>query len=231
MTDPVETEDKSILEFILLDYLGPVSVILRDKLVESFMAQLTEQPKSGNLIVHINPCRVAETPRNEWNGKSLTSMGVLQGEVSNASRSGTVISFSRTASSQFLINAQYAPPEPPACICNFAAFASKLVSPYRATFRGQIANVMPLDYNEKSIPKRKFSLVDPNGAWFTCWAMHQNATEKCLVNGNEVVLYFGTGRGVLGGNVPSVYFMKNACIVLVTKHLFPWPLRTEVELQ
>ena len=73
--------------------------------------------------------------------------------------------------------------------------------------------------------------MDPNGAWLKCWAMHQNATEKSLVNGNEVVLYFGTGRGVLGSNAPSVYLLKNACILLVTKHLFLRPLRTEIELQ
>ena len=156
---------------------------------------------------------------------------MLQGEASNPSRRGTIISFPQTASSQFLTDAKFAAPEPPLCICNFAAFASKMVSPYRATFRGMVANTMSLDYNQNGAPKRKFSLVDPNGAWLPCLALYQNATNKCLVDGNEVVLYFGTGRGVLGGNAPSVYFMKDACIILVTKHLVLWPLRTEVELQ
>ena len=230
-SDAVETEDKSTLEFILLDRLGPVRVLLRDQLVESFMTQLTEQPKNVNLIVSMNPCRVAEVQKNDWNGKLLTSMGMLQGETSNPSRCGTIISFPGCASSQFLTDASFAAPEPPLCICNFAAVASKLVSPYRATFRGMVANMMSLDYNQNGIPKKKFSLVDPNGAWLPCLALYHNATNKVLVDGNEVILYFGTGRGVLGANAPSVYCMRDACILLVSRHTVLWPLRTEIELQ
>ena len=90
---------------------------------------------------------------------------------------------------------------------------------------------MPLGYNQSGVPKKKFLLVDRNGAWLTCWAPNQNAMNKCLVDGFEVVLYFGTGRGSLGGNPPSVYLLKDACIFPITKHLLVWPLRTEIELQ
>ena len=90
---------------------------------------------------------------------------------------------------------------------------------------------MALDYNQTGIPKKKFSLVDPNGAWLPCLALYHNAKNKVLVDGNEVILYFGTGRGVLGANAPSVYCMRDACILLVSRHTVLWPLRTEIELQ
>ena len=80
VTEQLETEDKAVLQFTLLDRTGPVCVVLRDKLVDSFMQQLTEQPKDVNLIVSLIPCRVGEPNKNDWNGKLLTAMGVLQGE-------------------------------------------------------------------------------------------------------------------------------------------------------
>ena len=214
-----------------MDQTGPVLVILRDKVADSFLAQLTEQPKNTSLLVSLTPCRVGEQQKNDWNGTLLTPMGMLQSESMNASRSGTIITFPQTPTSTFLQQTQYAAPDATMCISNFGAFASKFVSPFRATFRGMIVNVMALDYNQAGTPKKKFALVDRNGAWINCWAMHQNAMHNCLTDGYEIVLYFGIGRGNLGSCPPAVYFLKDACILPVTKHLFQWPLRTEVEVQ
>ena len=125
----------------------------------------------------------------------------------------------------------YIPPSPPICISNFSSVASKMTPPFRANFRGMVQNLMDLDVSLSGVNKRKFKLVDLNGAWFFCCAHGVNAVHASLSNNSEIVLYFGTGRGAIGSDAAAVYAFKDACIIKVASHAVAWPMRTEIMLQ
>ena len=61
--------------------------------------------------------------------------------------------------------------------------------------------------------KRLFTLVDNAGAWIKCCAIGMPARSLALVNGNEVVLYFCSGRGSLGTSPGMIYLMKDSLVV------------------
>ena len=63
---------------------------------------------------------------------------------------------------------------------------------------------------------RVFDVVDIAGLYITCCAMKHNADSTALRNDNEVVVYFGTGRGPLGNSKGMSYLMKDAFIVGVS---------------
>ena len=64
-------------------------------------------------------------------------------------------------------------------------------------------------------PKTVFALVDEAGTWLRCCALGRNAVSPALVNGNEVVLYFGAGRNGRGSSPGLVWLFKDACVVLL----------------
>ena len=80
------------------------------------------------------------------------------------------------------------------------------------------------DVTQSHNPKRLFDLVDPGGNYIKCVAMAHNSISQALVNQQEVVLYFGTGRGPIGAQPGMLYLMKEAAIFTVGgKKLLPSP--------
>ena len=69
--------------------------------------------------------------------------------------------------------------------------------------------------SQQEASKRTFNLVDDAGMWIRRYALGLSARSRALVNGNEVVLYYGTGRSVLGSSPGMVYFMKDSLVVQV----------------
>ena len=56
-------------------------------------------------------------------------------------------------------------------------------------------------------------LVDGAGMWMRCCALGRCANSLGLNNGNEVILYYGIGRGARGSAPGMVYFMQDSLIV------------------
>ena len=63
--------------------------------------------------------------------------------------------------------------------------------------------------------KRTFILVDDAGMWIRCSAIGHIATARALANDNEVVLYYGTGRGRMGSLAGMVHFMKDSLAIQI----------------
>eukprot|EP00973_Karenia_brevis_P083005 11508605-Karenia_brevis.AAC.1 len=61
--------------------------------------------------------------------------------------------------------------------------------------------------------------------------MSQHATSKALCVGNQVVLYFCTGRGPIGEAKGCVYLFKDAIIVMTRKTSTIVPKRVEIDIQ
>ena len=69
-----------------------------------------------------------------------------------------------------------------------------------------------------------FDLVDNAGMYFTCCAMKHNADSTALQNFQEVVVYYGRGRGPMGSSKGMLYLLRDACIISVNS---PSLLNTE----
>ena len=80
----------------------------------------------------------------------------------------------------------------------------------------------------QDVDKRTFNLVDEAGMWVRCCALGLTARSLALANGNEVVLYYGTGLGGLGSSPGMVYFMKNSLAVQVGCRADAPTKRTEI---
>ena len=85
--------------------------------------------------------------------------------------------------------------------------------------------------SSQDLDKRTFTLVDDAGTWIRCCALGLTARARALANGNEVVLYFGTGRGGLGSSPGMVYFMKDSLAVLVGRRADVPTKRVEIPVQ
>ena len=74
---------------------------------------------------------------------------------------------------------------------------------------------MQPDVSQQGTPKRHFDLVDDTGSWISCCALGSNASSLSLEAGNDVVLYFVTGRSATGSNPGMLYLMKDSVIVML----------------
>ena len=83
--------------------------------------------------------------------------------------------------------------------------------------KGKVVDLQSLETSQGGNPKRVFDIVDNSGVYFTCCAMKHNADSPALVNFQEVVLYFGIGRGPIGSSKGMLYLLKDAMIVSVGK--------------
>ena len=78
--------------------------------------------------------------------------------------------------------------------------------------------------------KRSFNLVDDAGTWIKCCAIGMPARSLALDNGNEVVLYFCTGRASLGTSPGMVYLMKDSLVVQLGSRAEVPPKRLQIEV-
>ena len=60
-----------------------------------------------------------------------------------------------------------------------------------------------------------FDLVDGHGMYLTCCAMQHNADSSALRNFQEVVVYYGAGRGPIGSSKGMIYLLRDALMVPV----------------
>ena len=72
----------------------------------------------------------------------------------------------------------------------------------------------------------RFDLVDPAGNWIQCWAFGRHVCNRALRAGNEVVLFFCSGRPKLGDA-----HVRQDAVIIMTKHNMSVPhKRSQIEL-
>ena len=143
-------------------------------------------------------------------------MRVLHSLSEGPVQRATVLSLSSTSQSPYLMpDWVYRIPEHPHCIRSFLAKKTQFVPPFRATLRGVVLDVEAGGTTQQGQPKSVFSLVDEAGTWLRCCALGRNAVSPALVNGNEVVLYFGAGRPGRDASPGLFWLFKDSCVVLL----------------
>jgi len=228
---------KSALDLILGDNTGPIGVTLWNAAASSFMHDLAlvksqgAASASGAITVSLDIVEIQVIREDDWNGPTLTSMRVLHSISPVKTRVGTNVVLHRNPTSPYLVGSVCAVPTSSVCASVFSAMRGKLVAPFRATIKGVIAELQSLDYTQQGNEVRYFKLVDGSGHFIRCAAMAHNATSTALVNQNEVVLYFGTGRGPIGALEGQLYALKNAAIVSIGRKFLPADPTHDVDIK
>jgi len=212
-------DEKVVMNISTFDGTGPVAVTLWGDSVGQFLAVVDEPEHTPTTAVLFENVRIVPLLRNNWNGALLTSMQFLQSVDAVGARSGTQISSAPALQSPYNGNDLYKAPKYPECISDFRAIRPNLVAPFRGTFRGIVMNVLDVEATLQGDPKQDFELVDLTGAWMKCCALGRHAEQEAMQNGMEVVIYFATGRGAIGGSEGMLYAMKDAMVIPIQQHV------------
>ena len=203
-------DSNTVCDVLLTDNTGPVLITLWGDLVHTWYSTMGNP---ATPYIRLTNLRVAELPRTEWNGTSVSRMRVLHSTSPTSRAAGTTLSRTAEPTSPYLTQFTYTIPEAPACINQFLSLQSKLRAPFRITLRGIIDDLSDMQLTQQDSKKREFNLVDSAGMWLRCCALGRCAQSRCLENGNEVILYYGTGRSARGSSPAMVYLMKDSLIV------------------
>ena len=104
-------------------------------------------------------------------------------------------------------------------------------APFRGTYFGTIAHVEPMKESQSGQSMKYFDLVDSAGYWIPFCAVAQHATSKALRVGNQVVVYFASGRSQIGEAKACVYLFKDAVIIMHRRAPTIPSKRIEIEIQ
>ena len=222
------SDSSTVCDVLLADNTGPVLVTSSGNIVHTWYAAL-QSPAAP--YIQLTNLRVAELSRTEWNGVCLSRIRALHSTASSALRSGTTLCRLPAPTSPYMTSSAYTSPEAPACISQFLSLQSKLRAPFRITLRGSIDDLSDMSLTQQDSKKRTFILVDDAGMWLRCCALGRCAQSRCLENGNEVMLYYGTGRGPRGSAPGMVYFMKDSLIVQIATKRQGLQKRAEIPIE
>ena len=170
-------------------------------------------PDVGKRIIHIENLRIANIPKNEWNGSILTILKIVHSVLPSPQREGTSIRLIDSGMSPFLRTAVYSVPGNNIAIRNFASMRTKLTAPFKASLVGTVTNVGSLDMTQLGLSKRTFEIVDDQGAWMKALVVGKNATSLSLAEGVQVVLYSINGRPGSSSVDATVMVAKDSVIV------------------
>ena len=166
-------------------------------------------------VVELSKVRIQGLVKNAWNGESIARIRTLSSMEKVNNDSGTTVRALDEATADNLINKTFTVPPPDCCVSVFRTLRNKLNSPFRLSVKGKVVDLQPLEMTLSGHPKRVFDLVDNACMYFTCCAMKHNADSTALPNFQEVVVYYGTGRGPIGSSKGMLYLLRDALIVPV----------------
>ena len=116
-------------------------------------------------------------------------------------------------------------------VSSFAPLKTQLLAPFRVTVRGVVQDLQELDFSQQGNEVKYFKLVDAAGFYLQCAAMHHNSHSRALEEDNEIILYFGIGRGPVGRCDGILFVGKEGCIVPLGKRLLAPAGRFAIEIK
>ena len=215
------SENTQAIDILLMDQTGPIKATVWGALANevcSHWRSISESRRCGQSVKSIldfSKMRVAKVPKNDWNGQVITNMLELVSIEPVGAETGTSMMVLSKPTAANLISMCYAVPSPQCCVSSFQSIRGKLRGNFRLTVKGVISDLEDVQYSQAGNEKRLFDLVDHQGAFINCCAMKHNVASRALVNLQEVVVYFASGRGPRGSAPGLLYLMKDAMIVSI----------------
>ena len=96
---------------------------------------------------------------------------------------------------------------------------------------GVVQDLQELDFSQQGNEVRYFKLVDAAGFYLQCAAMHHNSHSRALEEDNEIILYFGTGRGPIGTSDGMLFVLGEGCMVPLSKKFLAPAGRVAIEIK
>ena len=134
----------------------------------------------------------------------------------SGSTSASTITLTPAGSSRAMRSAKFMTPDDDACVSIFADYQGRLIPPFRVTLRGIIDDLQPTAPSRSGNDKRVFRLYDSEGDFIACCAQGKLCQSKALMNNNEVIIFFGAGRGHIGSDEGLVYALKDSWMIPVS---------------
>ena len=232
------TDSESVaVDMLLGDDTGPIFTTLWNDAAIEFIEQCDAMNRTedrGSLegvIINLDLALVTVVPKNDWNGMCITPVRNLQSVATIKTRTGTTVTLTRTASSPYMQNQTWVVPPQEVCIASFASLKTKLNAPFRVTVRGVVQDLQDLDFSQQGNEVRYFKLVDASGYYLQCAAMHHNAHSRALEEDNEIILYFGTGRGPIGTSDGMLFALREGCMVPLSKKFLAPAGRVAIQIK
>ena len=206
-------------DFILVDLEGTIPLTVWDELADRIceiwreVAEARERGENSRKIIDLSIMRLQTVLKSKWNGEILTPFRILGSIEAVGTQRGTELNVLSSATAPNLMNASFIEPSPRFCVGNFQSIRGKLRAPFRITVKGMVMDLCEVEYTQSQNTKRVFDLMDPTGAYVKVSAMVHNSMSSALQNRQEVICYFGTGRGPIGSSPGMIYLMKDAMIL------------------
>ena len=206
-------------DVILVDKTGPISACLWGDIAEDIcgvwrqVQERRQQGEAATCVVDLSKVRIQGAAKNSWNGECLTRVRTLTSIENVNGEGGTTLKALPRATSDNCINATFTVPPSDCCVSVFRSLRNKFSPPFRLSVKGKVVDLQSMEMSQGGNAKRVFDIVDNAGVYFTCCAMKHNASSSALQNFQEVVVYFGTGRGPIGNSKGMLYLLKDAMII------------------
>ena len=210
-------------DVIFVDKTGAISACLWGEVAEhicSIWRDVQESRERGAAkpcFVELIKVRILGVARNQWHGESITRIRILHAVDNSTREGGTTVKVLEQPTADNLLKMTFAVPPPDCCVTVFRSLRNKLTPPFRLSVKGKIVDLQNRETSQNGNAKRIFDLVDASGLYLTCCAIKHNADSPALVNYQDVVIYFGSGRGAIGSSKAMLYIMKDAIIISLGK--------------
>ena len=91
--------------------------------------------------------------------------------------------------------------------------------------KGKFINVEEISITQSNETKLDFKLQDTAGQYVECSALGRHADNACLMQGNEVVLYFATAQAGLRNRNGLLWLYDDSHVATLGHHIVTAPLR------
>ena len=209
-----EERDGVVIDGVLADNTGPLLATFWDDCAKQLQHWISEY--GLGFTFWIEGFKTVALKEDDWNGKVCTRIHVLQSLPLLKGEASTFLKYAvdEEATTVNMTTAAYQLPPGPVFIENFAAARSFVSVPFRASLKGFVMDcAKDCSVSQNGNPLRLFSLMDRRGAYISCIAFDRHVDDETLSNGNEVMVYFGTGRAGIG-NAPSAVYLYNDAVVV-----------------
>ena len=205
-------------DIVLADRTGPIIGSVWDATAEE-LCQIWRSSEERRHQGHKRPCvvelltvRVRTPAPNKWNGTSVTRIRTLSSIKETGDHPGTQVRALKRPTSPHLTTTEFRVPPSACCVTVFDSLSKKLTPPFRLSVRGTIVDLRDAVKSERGNCKRRFDIVDHEGVYISCCAMAHNVHSPALRNFEDVILYYGTGRGAVGRDGCKLYLFKDAMV-------------------
>eukprot|EP00973_Karenia_brevis_P039047 5392177-Karenia_brevis.AAC.1 len=148
-----QRNEASAIDLMLVDGTGPIFFsMIGDHIVSSFLEKMKTTERQTKMI-SISIARIVEFQKNDWNGKFLTTMRMLQSIPPVANREGTQISLISEPVSPYCAPGPHIPLSKDACIYFYQPFRTQMIAPFRGTFQGTILDLEGVDATQQGNAK------------------------------------------------------------------------------